>query len=284
MFAQNPFVVQFYCSFSTTQSLYIVMEYACGGDLATLLKHTGALDECDARRFFAETVLAVEYIHEFDIVHRDLKPDNLMISKTGHIKLTDFGLSKIGLMARTTRLTVPDFDDDVPMSPVGNVGSPHKSPVNEGSPRNLSVLRPNKGLLASRRLSDASMIWDQESIGGDNEGVIGTPDYIAPEVILAHSYGPAVDWWSMGIILYEMLMGFPPFSGDSPDEIFSKALHDEVNWHLDLFDAEDPPPNKHAIDIIELFLQKDPHKRLGSARHSESSPSRYTFGHEEKET
>ena len=145
---------------------------------------------------------------------------------------------------------------------------------------NPSVLRPTKGLLASRRLSDASIMWDHDSDVGEN-GVIGTPDYIAPEVILAHSYGPAVDWWSMGIILYEMLMGRPPFSGDSPDEIFSKALHDEVNWHLEAFDDLDPPPSPEARDLVELFLQKDPSTRLGTARHSEHSPSRYSFGHEE---
>ena len=71
------------------------------------------MTEREARRFFAEAVLAVEYIHEFGIVHRDLKPDNLIISRDGHVKLTDFGLSKIGLMNRTTLLEDPQQDSTV---------------------------------------------------------------------------------------------------------------------------------------------------------------------------
>ena len=81
------------------------MEYAPGGDLAMYLKTFGVLSEKDARRYFAETVLAVEYIHDFGIVHRDLKPDNLLISRDGHIKLKGFALSKIGLMNRTTLMS-----------------------------------------------------------------------------------------------------------------------------------------------------------------------------------
>lgn len=78
------------------------MEYAPGGDLATLLSRMGRFSLKEARRYFCETALAVEYIHDFGIVHRDLKPDNLIIGRDGHVKLTDFGLSKIGLMTRTT--------------------------------------------------------------------------------------------------------------------------------------------------------------------------------------
>ena len=82
----------------------MVMEYVEGGDCASLLKNIGILPADMARLYFAETVLAVEYLHSFGIVHRDLKPDNLLITSMGHIKLTDFGLSKMGLMSLATNL------------------------------------------------------------------------------------------------------------------------------------------------------------------------------------
>ena len=80
------------------------MEYVEGGDCASLIKNIGCMTVDLARRYFAETVLAVEYIHDYGIIHRDLKPDNLLITAMGHIKLTDFGLSKIGLMNMTTNI------------------------------------------------------------------------------------------------------------------------------------------------------------------------------------
>nr|XP_023012792.1 microtubule-associated serine/threonine-protein kinase 4 [Leptinotarsa decemlineata] len=98
-FADNPFVVSMYCSFETKKHLCLVMEYVEGGDCASLLKNIGPLPADMARFYFAETVLAVEYLHSYGIVHRDLKPDNLLITALGHIKLTDFGLSKVGLMS-----------------------------------------------------------------------------------------------------------------------------------------------------------------------------------------
>ena len=82
----------------------MVMEYVEGGDCANLLKNMGPFPADMARFYFAETVLAVEYLHSFGIVHRDLKPDNLLITALGHIKLTDFGLSKMGLMSLATNL------------------------------------------------------------------------------------------------------------------------------------------------------------------------------------
>lgn len=98
IFLDNPFVVSLYCSFETKKHLCLIMEYVEGGDCATLLKNMGPLPLDLARIYIAETVLAIEYLHSYGIVHRDLKPDNLLITVTGHIKLTDFGLSKIGLM------------------------------------------------------------------------------------------------------------------------------------------------------------------------------------------
>uniref|UniRef100_A0A8W4FP58 non-specific serine/threonine protein kinase n=1 Tax=Sus scrofa TaxID=9823 RepID=A0A8W4FP58_PIG len=179
-FAENPFVVSMFCSFETRRHLCMVMEYVEGGDCATLLKHIGALPVDMVRLYFAETVLALEYLHNYGIVHRDLKPDNLLITSMGHIKLTDFGLSKIGLMSLTTNLYEGHIE------------------------------------------KDAREFLDKQ--------VCGTPEYIAPEVILRQGYGKPVDWWAMGVILYEFLVGCVPFFGDTPEELFGQVISDEIVW------------------------------------------------------
>ncbi|XP_048358620.1 microtubule-associated serine/threonine-protein kinase 4 isoform X10 [Sphaerodactylus townsendi] len=208
-FAENPFVVSMYCSFETRRHLCMVMEYVEGGDCATLMKNMGPLPVDMSRMYFAETVLALEYLHNYGIVHRDLKPDNLLVTSMGHIKLTDFGLSKVGLMSMTTNLYEGHIE------------------------------------------KDAREFLDKQ--------VCGTPEYIAPEVILRQGYGKPVDWWSMGIILYEFLVGCVPFFGDTPEELFGQVISDEINWPEK---DEAPPPD--AQDLIALLLRQNPLERLGT--------------------
>ncbi|XP_015340545.1 microtubule-associated serine/threonine-protein kinase 2 isoform X5 [Marmota marmota marmota] len=208
-FAENPFVVSMFCSFETKRHLCMVMEYVEGGDCATLLKNIGALPVDMVRLYFAETVLALEYLHNYGIVHRDLKPDNLLITSMGHIKLTDFGLSKIGLMSLTTNLYEGHIE------------------------------------------KDAREFLDKQ--------VCGTPEYIAPEVILRQGYGKPVDWWAMGIILYEFLVGCVPFFGDTPEELFGQVISDEIVWP----EGEDAlPPD--AQDLTSKLLHQNPLERLGT--------------------
>uniref|UniRef100_A0A8C0FF50 non-specific serine/threonine protein kinase n=1 Tax=Bubo bubo TaxID=30461 RepID=A0A8C0FF50_BUBBB len=208
-FAENPFVVSMFCSFETKRHLCMVMEYVEGGDCATLLKNMGPLPVDMAKMYFAETVLALEYLHNYGIVHRDLKPDNLLITSMGHIKLTDFGLSKIGLMNMTTNLYEGHMEKD------------------------------------TREFMDKQ--------------VCGTPEYIAPEVILIQGYGKPVDWWAMGIILYEFLVGCVPFFGDTPEELFGQVISDEIMWP----EGDEALP-ADAQDLITRLLRQCPLERLGT--------------------
>ncbi|KAL8177949.1 UNVERIFIED_CONTAM: Microtubule-associated serine/threonine-protein kinase 3, partial [Gekko kuhli] len=208
-FAENPFVVSMFCSFETRRHLCMVLEYVEGGDCATLLKNMGPLPVDMARMYFAETVLALEYLHNYGIVHRDLKPDNLLITSMGHIKLTDFGLSKIGLMNMTTNLYEGHVEKDM------------------------------------REFVDKQ--------------VCGTPEYIAPEVILIQGYGKPVDWWAMGIILYEFLVGCVPFFGDTPEELFGQVISDEILWP----EGDEQLP-ADAQDLITQLLRQCPLERLGT--------------------
>ncbi|XP_028832485.1 microtubule-associated serine/threonine-protein kinase 3 isoform X2 [Denticeps clupeoides] len=213
-FAENPFVVSMFCSFETRRHLCMVMEYVEGGDCANLLKNMGPLPVDMTRMYFAETMLALEYLHNYGIVHRDLKPDNLLITSMGHIKLTDFGLSKIGLMNMTTNLYEGHMEKD------------------------------------TREFIDKQ--------------VCGTPEYIAPEVILRQGYGKPVDWWAMGIILYEFLVGCVPFFGDTPEELFGQVVNDDIIWP----EGDDALPFD-AQDLITKLLRQSPLERLGTGGASE---------------
>ncbi|KAF9413408.1 hypothetical protein BGZ94_000735, partial [Podila epigama] len=120
----SPFVVNLYFSFQSKEYLYLVMEYLNGGDCMALIKAIVRLPEDWARNYLAEVVLGLEYLHNAGIVHRDLKPDNLLIDQNGHLKLTDFGLSRVGFLGRQaqtdrrSRIPLPSpYPESRPMSP-----------------------------------------------------------------------------------------------------------------------------------------------------------------------
>ena len=130
-FASNDFVVKMYYSFQSEKNLYMVMEFLNGGDCFSLLREVTYFDEELARQFVAETVLALKYLHEIGVVHRDMKPDNMLISNQGHIKLTDFGLSRMGMLDRQEdkkewqmrQLLMRTDDDEAESGAVGTPGT-----------------------------------------------------------------------------------------------------------------------------------------------------------------
>ncbi|PHH73823.1 hypothetical protein CDD80_3536 [Ophiocordyceps camponoti-rufipedis] len=111
---QSEFVAKLYWTFSSKEYLYLVMEYLNGGDCASLIKVLGGLPEDWVKKYLGEVVLGVEHLHERDIIHRDLKPDNLLIDQKGHLKLTDFGLSRMGLVGRQKRALNSEAADSTP--------------------------------------------------------------------------------------------------------------------------------------------------------------------------
>ncbi|KAH6765050.1 Protein kinase superfamily protein [Perilla frutescens var. frutescens] len=222
---RNPFVVRFFYSFTSRDNLYLVMEYLNGGDLYSLLKKVGCLEEAVARTYLAELVLALEYLHSLGIVHRDLKPDNILIAHDGHIKLTDFGLSKIGLMNCATELSTQDTEKNDALDANG---------------------QPNADIVDS------------------HQSAVGTPDYLAPEILLGTEHGYAADWWSVGIILFELITGIPPFNADHPENIFDNILSRKIPW------PSVPSDMSYAAqDLIDRLLVHDPNERLGAGGASE---------------
>ncbi|KAG2722051.1 hypothetical protein I3843_02G096300 [Carya illinoinensis] len=192
-------IVKLYCSFQDEEYLYLIMEYLPGGDMMTLLMRKDTLTEDEARFYVAETVLAIESIHKHNYIHRDIKPDNLLLDRNGHMKLSDFGLCK---PLDCTNLQEKDFS-------AGN---------------NLSgALQSDGRPVAPKRTQQEQLQHWQRNRRMLAYSTVGTPDYIAPEVLLKKGYGMECDWWSLGAIMYEMLVGYPPFYSDEPMSTCRKA-------------------------------------------------------------
>lgn len=189
---RHPFVVRLYYAFQDDEKLYLILEYAQGGELFTRMLTERMLPEDKAAFYMAEMVLALEHLHHnVGVVYRDLKPENILLDAEGHILLTDFGLSKVAI---------------------------------DGNHRCRSLT--------------------------------GTLEYMAPEVLLQESYGTAVDWWSFGILGFDLLTGASPFHANNEAKIKYKILKQKLT--LPFFLSPD------ARDLLTRLLRKDPKKRLGA--------------------
>lgn len=188
---RHPFIVNFYYAFQDHEKLYLILEYAQGGELFHHLAAERMFSEDVAAFYMAEMVLALDHLHRtVGVIYRDLKPENCLLDHEGHLLLTDFGLSKVTL------------DDESPC-----------------------------------------------------RSILGTPEYMAPEVIEGKEYGAAVDWWSLGALGFDLLTGAPPFTGNNNAKIQEKIVKQKLA--LPYFLSPD------AKDLLTRLLRKDPKKRLG---------------------
>ncbi|XP_019870215.2 serine/threonine-protein kinase greatwall [Aethina tumida] len=446
---KSPFCVQLYYSLQTSSSVYLVMEYMVGGDLKSLLSVYGFFDESMASFYIAEVSLALEYLHQHSIIHRDIKPDNMLLSKEGHVKLTDFGLSKIhihrdleisdfenctpNLCARTpgqllsltshlsfgsgnskfvksnnsdfisdsnsdskqdscnvsvlrdhnSTLGKSDLNnlscsrgfngtglsgitfmsaDNTPLKSIelteyssyhtcvssGSGEDTHNNPNNscaspvsrkissrcglmrgdrkrkcrspspEGSRKayiktgltgEIEILRvdsasPPKGVTFSTPVSAQKPIkikttrfqipQSEESVEQEvikstpsvvspiqsdttpktprtpyrtpksvrrgqwssDQRILGTPDYLAPELLLRKGHNHAVDWWALGVCYYEFVTGITPFNDSTPQDVFKNILEHNIEWP-----TEEEALSDKTVKAIESLLVLDPEKR-----------------------
>lgn len=374
---ESDFVAKLYWTFSSKDYLYLVMEYLNGGDCASLIKILGGLPEDWAKKYLGEVILGVEHLHNRGIVHRDLKPDNLLIDQKGHLKLTDFGLSRMGLIGRQKRVlnasaneAAPDllkqgpfarstsismassrstsFDFQGHHSPgstpqmtpdlAGQMGQPSYFNLNRDSSLQRADSRRSAGhrsdsggsdslnsMFAGFSLSESngfqmhnarkSPIEETNESEGhhspdflslsqtvshtssdhskatppqntmmppphmalfdpddSNRRFVGTPDYLAPETVNGIGQDETSDWWSVGCILFEFLYGYPPFHGETPDQVFENILNRNILWP----DEEEDVVSPEAKDLMNKLLCIDPQKRLGA-----NAEDRYSSGGEE---
>ena len=204
---KSPWIVELKASFQEDDYLYLVMEYLPGGDFMNLLIKKDILTEEEARFYTAELILSIESIHKLDCIHRDIKPDNVLIDKTGHIKLSDFGLAKVSDKIFEKKEEIDDFE-------------------------------PNSHQ--------------------KNYSCVGTAYYVAPEVLKKKGYGPEIDWWSVGVIFFEMLVGYAPFCSKETSEVCYKVL----NWKKYLKIPSKVKISEEAEDLICKLINNS-NERLG---------------------
>ena len=227
MTSSNEWIVNLKYSFQDEYYLYLVMDFLPGGDLMNLLMKKEILTEDEARFYTAEMILAVDSVHKLNCIHRDLKPDNILIDKRGHIQLSDFGLSKLSDNAFYP-MSVKDPNE--PPKKLMNYGNDIITKANQNN--NLNNSLKNKKFHKKNRLLAYS--------------TVGTPDYIAPEVFGQNGYGQEVDWWSIGVMFFEMVVGYPPFFSENPSDTCKKIIKWKENFSIPA-DAELSPEAENLI-------------------------------------
>mmetsp|Transcript_41837 Transcript_41837/g.98058 ORF Transcript_41837/g.98058 Transcript_41837/m.98058 type:complete len:572 (-) Transcript_41837:44-1759(-) len=219
--AKDGWVIGLHQTFQDDNFLYMVMDYLPGGDLMMHLMRKDIFTEDETRFYIAELVEAVDYIHtKLHCIHRDLKPDNIIFDKEGHIHLLDFGLCK------------------------------HYTPEMPEDSMRYSASSVSETDISRRR---------QHPTRAQMQSVVGTPDYMGPEVFRREAYGKECDWWSVGVIMFEMLFGGPPFSDEDHDPQVTAAR--VRRWKLIFHMPEDPRVSEHARDLIR-GLVCEPKDRL----------------------
>jgi len=187
----HPFIIKLHWAYHDTKFVYMLFDYAAGGELFSYLRCARKFCNNTARFYTAEIVLALEYLHSVHVVYRDLKPENILLDKDGHVRLTDFGFAKQLTEGRTFTMC-------------------------------------------------------------------GTPEYLAPEVVAGKGHNAAVDWWSLGILVYEMLTGRTPFPGDDSHVVYEQILERRPKFPKG-FDST-------AKDLIRRLLVVNRVKRLGNLK------------------
>lgn len=244
---KSEFLVKLHETFQDKDNLYFVMDFCQGGDLMERLMKDDIFRENVAKFYIAELIIAVEELHRLGCAHRDLKPDNLLLGKDGHLRIADFGfarLSKHDQSRPSEHYFTPRITGDGEQSAVPRGDGIQQA--NAISPYILSLSTMSSGI--SEKKPSRSCFFS----------MVGSPDYIAPEVLLGEGHSDAVDWWAVGVILFEMVCGYAPFH--SNDVEIENTRYKIQNHKTKLKFPEDKPITKECKEVIRALIT-DPDKR-----------------------
>ncbi|TNN14412.1 Ribosomal protein S6 kinase alpha-2 isoform 3 [Schistosoma japonicum] len=189
---KHPYIVDLHYAFQTEGKVYLILEFLRGGDLFSRLSREYMFTEEDVKFYLAEIALALNYLHSNGIVYRDLKPENVLLNEDGHVRLTDFGLSKESIF---------------------------------------------------------------ECAGDRTYSFCGTVEYMAPEVVSRHGHGTAADWWSFGVLMYELLTGMLPFHSENRKDTMQMILKAKLSMPQFL--------SHSAQSLLRALFKRTPSNRLG---------------------
>ncbi|CAN6449279.1 unnamed protein product [Victoria cruziana] len=274
----HPFLPTLYTHFETDTFSCLVMEFCPGGDLHTLRQRQPGkyFPEHAARFYVAEVLLALEYLHMLGIIYRDLKPENVLVREDGHIMLSDFDLS-LRCAVSPTLVKSANLDADPSKRNAGYCVQPaciEPSCVIQPScvqptcftPRFLSGrLKKEKKTKPKLRTDVGNQVSPlpeliAEPTSARSMSFVGTHEYLAPEIIKGEGHGSAVDWWTFGIFLYELLFGKTPFKGSGNRATLFNVVGQPLRF------PESPTVSFAARDLIRGLLVKEPQHRLAYRR------------------
>ncbi|KAL3532066.1 hypothetical protein ACH5RR_005587 [Cinchona calisaya] len=264
----HPFLPTLYAQFTSDNLSCLVMEFCPGGDLHVLRqKQPGRYFPENAARFYvAEVLLALEYLHMLGIVYRDLKPENILVREDGHVMLTDFDLS-LRCSVNPTLLKSSSVGIEPPRISGPCAGSNCIDPFCAGpsckvscfSPRILPATARTRKLKAEQAAQSRSLPQlVAEPTEARSNSFVGTHEYLAPEIIKGEGHGSAVDWWTFGIFLYELLYGKTPFKGAGNEDTLTNVVLQNLKF------PDSPIVSFQARDLIRGLLAKEPENRLGT--------------------
>ncbi|KAK1439430.1 hypothetical protein QVD17_05248 [Tagetes erecta] len=216
----HPFLPTLYTSFQTPTHVCLITDFCAGGELFALLDKQPLkfLREESARFYAAEVVIGLEYLHCLGVIYRDLKPENILLQTDGHVVLSDFDLS-FKTQCKPQVIKYP-------------------------KPKRKSKIQPPPTFVSLPSTQSNSFV--------------GTEEYIAPEIITGAGHTSAIDWWAVGILLYEMLYGRTPFRGKNRQKTFANILQKDLTFPSSI------PVSLAARQLIHALLNRDPATRLGS--------------------
>ncbi|MCJ1395048.1 hypothetical protein MMC18_007929 [Xylographa bjoerkii] len=278
---KSRWVVPLIASFQDTTNLYLVMDYMIGGDFLGLLIRCGQLKEKRTRWYIAEMILCIEEAHRLRWIHRDVKPDNFLISASGHLKISDFGLAFDGHWAHDQSyfnnhryslletLGIKIEGDSIDRAENSRAAASKKlaNILMGGREARNGKDRHERPPAEDRGQNESVLQWrNRHGKRKLARSVVGTSQYMAPEVIRGELYDGRCDWWSVGIIMFECLYGWTPFVGEDRQETKAKILNHNSEFRF-------PPTastekkykvSHEAKDLINRMLQEKEHRLCSS--------------------
>jgi serine/threonine protein kinase len=268
--AGSRWIVPLITAFQDSHNLYLVMEYCIGGDFLGLLIRRNVLNEEVTRWYIAEMVLCIEEAHRMQWIHRDVKPDNFLIAADGHLKISDFGLAfdgewshnqgyfnhqrqslvdKLGIDLVGDKQDIEEAEQLAVSAKLGHIIDRANGRRTEKQSPGSSVEPPEGNSILDWR--------NREHKRKLARSVVGTSQYMAPEVIRGDMYDGRCDWWSVGIIMYECLYGHTPFACDNRQETKLNILkHKSTLSFPQTTGKHNLPATFEALDLMMQLLQE----------------------------
>ncbi|KAK0570904.1 hypothetical protein LWI29_008217 [Acer saccharum] len=281
----HPFLPTLYAEFEASHYSCLVMEFCPGGDLyASRQRQPGKRFSVSSSKFYAaEILLALEYLHMMGIVYRDLKPENVLVREDGHIMLSDFDLSfKCDVVPTLLR---PNYKVDnseandqkyekcsipscaTPMQPVLSCFSYSMRKNKPTTTTTIIEQADHSTTSCDQQALDPELV--AEPINARSKSFVGTHEYLAPEVISGQGHGSAVDWWTLGVFLYEMIYGRTPFKGENNEKTLINILKQPLAFpRIGFSSSKEFEELVKVQDLISKLLVKNPKKRIGSLKGS----------------